>query len=111
MKFISDTKTEDAIVLQNTLYTMACNATVSVFVTFANGYTINMVRIHSTIYIEVCKGSKYFNQRIVFEYKDGEVIDFVTTVAKAEGDFDVGFAYGSLTPKFTRQSARKEVIE
>lgn len=103
MTFISNTTTEDTIVLQNALYTITCNASISVSVTFANGYDVNMVRSHSTIYIDVLKGSLYFNEHLVFEYDDGEVIDFVSAVAKAESDFNVGFAYGRLTPKFVRK--------
>lgn len=103
MTFISTTTLEDAFVREITLDTVTNNESISVSTTFANGYAINMVRSHSTIYIDVLKGSLYFNEHLVFEYDEGELEYFIHKMSTAESDFDVGFAYGRLTPKFVRK--------
>ena len=103
MTFISQGSLEDAIVRKFVLDTITNNKAVSIDVTFANGYAVNMVRNHSTIAIDALKGSMYYNEHLMFVYDESEFEDFINAISTAETDFAVGFACGKLTPKYNER--------
>ena len=104
MRFTSFSTHEDGVICEITLDTIANNENVSVSTTFASGYAVNVTRSNNLLYIDVLKGSMYFNEHLVFEYDEGEFECFMYKMSNAESDFEVGFAYGRLIPL-------KEVIE
>lgn len=103
MTLISQGTLEDAIIRKFVLDTVASNKAVAIDVVFTNGYAVNMVRNHSTIAIDVLKGSMYYNTHLMFKYDEGEFEDFINAISTAETDFAVGFACGKLTPKYRKE--------
>jgi hypothetical protein len=105
MTFISVSKFEDELAREFMYGTITEYDAVDVFATFSNGYTVEILRNHNLIFVEISRGecklsySDHIDTDGAFVYKDEELITLINAVANAETDFDVGFAYGRLTQK------------